>query len=131
MSDPQKLESERTPHWRESAAEFCSARVELFALEAKEAGKFVAKRGALGAILAVFAVTAWLTGIAGLIGWIASAGSFPWFMVALSAAALFLLGGGIIVLAILRPASPPFPLFKAELQKDREWLNRLNSKPKP
>lgn len=110
--------------------EFVSARMELVALEAREAGMRAARRGVLIAFIGGCAMTAWLTGMAGLIGWIATSGSgIAWHWVALAAAALHLLLAGIAVQVLRRPTPPTFPIARAELSKDREWLLNLKDKP--
>jgi uncharacterized membrane protein YqjE len=113
------------PSWRESAVEFISTRVELLSLEAKEAGKVAAVKVALIAFASCCLLVAWLVAVAGLIGWIAS-GTGRWYFVALGAAAFHLLLAGIAALILRRPVPPPFPHFKAELSKDREWLLQKN-----
>jgi hypothetical protein len=129
MSDAPESEARTASSWRESAVEFVSARMELLALEAREAGQMAARRGVMAAVIAGCAMTAWLTGVAGLIGWIAAAGKFPWHFAALGAAVLHAVVAGFIVLALRKPAPPAFPLSKAELLKDREWLIHLKDKP--
>jgi uncharacterized membrane protein YqjE len=121
-----------TSSWRESAVEFVSARIELVALEAREAGIATARKGVLLAFIAGCAMTAWLTGMAGLIGWVATSGNgIAWHWVALAAAVLHLILAGIAVAVLRRPAPPAFPLARAELSKDREWLLNLKDKPRP
>ena len=115
--------------WRESAVEFVSARMELLALEAREAGRHAARRGVLAGIIAGCAMTAWLAGVAGLIGWVAAAGKLPWHFAALGAAVLHLLVAGLVVFALRRPAPPAFPISTAELLQDREWLLHLKDTP--
>ena len=109
------------PTWREAAVEFVSSRVELFSLEAKQAGSSVGKRLVLVILILCCAVVAWLAIVAGVIGWIAAAG-VPWYFAALGAAAVHLLLAGIAAILLRRPAAPVFSHFKAELAKDREWL---------
>lgn len=131
MSDAPESEARRATSWSESAAEFVSARVELLAVEAREAGQQAARRGVMAAVIAGCAMTAWLTGVAGLIGCIAASGKFPWHFAALGAAVLHLLIAGLIVLVLRRPSPPMFSISKSELLKDREWLRNLKDKPKP
>lgn len=112
--------------------EFVSARMELVALEAREAGVAAARKGVVAAFVAGCAMTAWLTGMAGLIGWVATSGNgIAWHWVALAAALLHLILAGIAVAVLRRPAPPAFPLVRAELSKDREWLLNLKDKPRP
>jgi uncharacterized membrane protein YqjE len=131
MTDGSEPESHPRPSLRESAVEFLSARLELVALESRDAGRIAARRLLLVAFIGACAMTAWLAGIAGLIGWVATAGDgIPWPLAALAACVLHLLLAGIAVLALRRPAPPAFPHVRAELSKDREWLLNLKDKPR-
>jgi uncharacterized membrane protein YqjE len=131
MTDGSEPESQARPSWRESAVEFISARLELVALESRDAGRIAARRFVLLAFIGGCAMTAWLAGIAGLIGWVASAGDgIPWPLAALAACVLHLLLAGIAALALRRPTPPAFPHVRAELSKDREWLLNLKDKPR-
>ncbi len=126
MTQVPEPESQPASSWRESAVEFVSARVELLSLETREASQQAARKGALAAWIAGCAVIAWMAAVAGLIGWVASSkAGIPWYFVAFGAAMLHLLLAGIAVLALRRPGPPAFPLSKAELLKDREWLINL------
>lgn len=128
MIDAPESEALHASSLRESAVEFVSARMELLALEAREAGQQAARRGAFIAIIAGCAMTAWLAGIAGLIGWVAAAGDFPWHFAAIGAAVLHLLIAGVVVALLRRPAPPMFSISKEELLKDRQWLLNLKDK---
>ncbi|MCW1887820.1 phage holin family protein [Luteolibacter flavescens] len=128
MSDVPDPEATQASSLRESAVEFISARMELLALESREAGQQAAKRGAMAAIIAGCAMTAWFTGIAGLIGWVAAAGDFPWHFAAIGAAVLHLAIAGVIVALLRKPSAPLFSLSKEELLKDRQWLLNLKDK---
>ncbi len=130
MTEGPETDPHTKPSWRETAVEFVSARLELLVLEAREAGATAARRGVLVAFIGGCAMTAWLTGMAGLIGWIATSGSgVAWHWVALAAAVLHLLLAGIAALVLRRPVPPAFPIARAELSKDREWLLNLKDKP--
>ena len=128
MSDAPEPEARPASSLRHSAVEFVSARVELLALEAREAGQYAAKRGIMVGVIAGCAMTAWLAGVAGLIGLVAAVGKFPWHYAALGAALLHLIVAGIVVALLRRPSSPMFSISKAELLKDREWLLNLKNK---
>jgi uncharacterized membrane protein YqjE len=131
MSDGSEPEAPPRPCWRESLVEFISTRLELVALESRDAGRIAARRLLVLAFIAGCAMTAWLAGIAGLIGWLASAGGgLPWYLAALAASALHLLLAGLAVVTLRRPAPPAFPHVRAELSKDREWLLNLKNKPR-
>lgn len=130
MSDAPEPLPQPAPKWQESASEFISARKELFAIEAKAAGEAAARKGVLAGIIAFFAVIAWLTIVAGVIGWISAASGSAWYFVTLGAAAAHLIVAGAAAVLLRRPTAPTFPLLKAELSKDREWLDQLKEKPK-
>jgi uncharacterized membrane protein YqjE len=130
MSDAPESEARQASSLRESAVEFVSARMELLALETREAGHRAIKVGVMAAIVAGCAMIAWLAIVAGLIGWVAAAGKFAWHFAALGAALLHLLVAGIVVALLRRPSSPMFSISKAELLKDRAWLLNLKDKPK-
>lgn len=116
---------------RESAVEFVSARLELLSLEAQDAGKAAAKKGALVGLIAGCAMIAWMALVAGLIGWIATAGDgVKWHFVAIGAAIFHLLIAGIAAAVLRGPSAASFPLTKSELLKDREWLLNLKDRPK-
>jgi uncharacterized membrane protein YqjE len=123
-------EASSGPSLRESAVDFVAARMELLALEAREAGKEAARRGAMAGLAAGLACVAWLAAAAGITGWVAASGKIPWHFAALGMAAVHLLAAGALGLALRRPAPPAFPLSKAELTKDRAWLLNLKDTPK-
>src|SRR5688500_16933252 len=113
MTEGPETEKHASSSWRESAVEFVSARLELVSLEAREAGKIAAKRGALIGVIVGCAMTAWLTFVAGIIGWIATAGDgVAWHFVAIGVAAFHLLLAGIAAAILRRPAPAAFPLSK-------------------
>lgn len=129
MSGAPDPEARASSSWRESAVDFVSARMELLAIEAREAGQQAARRGVMAAVIAGCAMIAWLAAVAGGIGWVAAAGELPWHFAALGAAVLHLLVAGIVAAIMRRPAPPAFPISKSELLKDREWLLNLKDKP--
>jgi uncharacterized membrane protein YqjE len=116
--------------WTASASNFIATRIELVRLEARDAGKFAARRLALVVIIVGAALFAWLIGMAGLIGLIAaSKPDWPWYLVTLGIAAVHLLAAVAAILALKKPAPPPFPLTRAELSKDQAWLESLKNDP--
>jgi uncharacterized membrane protein YqjE len=127
-TDPVPLER---PDWKEAAADFVAARMELLALEAKDAGRIAARKGLAAGIAAFCAVFIWLLLVAGLIGWISAISGMVWYGVTLLAALTHLIIAGIAVLVLRRPAeASAFPLTRNELAKDREWLRTLKDRPK-
>lgn len=113
--------------WQQSLAEFVSARLDLIRLEARQAGRETGFRVVLVAVAALAAVGTWALAVAGLIGWLtALVPDWRWFHFTLLAAALHLMVGVVAVMALRRRAStPPFPLTRQEIAKDREWLETL------
>lgn len=113
--------------WQQAIAEFASARIDLVRLEAREAGRETGLRVALVAMAGLAAVAFWLLLMAGLVGWLDSiVPAWHWFHFALLLAALHLILVVVAVTALRRRAStPPFPLTRQEIAKDREWLETL------
>jgi hypothetical protein len=73
----------------------------------------------------------WALLLAGGIAAISSATGCPWHWPAIGAAALHF----VLALLLLRggsahTATPAFPLTRAEFQKDREWIENFQKKPK-
>ena len=108
-----------------------ASRIELIQLEARETARQRARRviGLLMAALCLFFT--WALLLAGVIAAVSSASDWPWYWLTIGAAALHLL------LALLflsggssNPAEPAFPLTRAEFQKDREWIENFQKKPK-
>lgn len=131
MTDGPEPEHPQASPWQNAAADLVSARLQLLSLEAKEAGRIAAIKGALAAVTVMAMALAWLCVLAGGIGWIAAATSTPWHFVTLGAAGVHLLVVLIAVLALRRPVPPTFPLTRNELAKDREWIATLQQPRKP
>ena len=117
--------------WKAAAGEFLDARLELFRVEMHEAGRRAGRRVALVALVAGCAFFCWALLMAGLVGLLSIGAGWPWHGAALALAAAHLLAAGI-ALMVLRKASPgSFPLTRAELLKDRQWLDQLFDKTPP
>lgn len=126
---------------KESGSEFVKAKAELAALEAKEAASEGVKKAINGVILLVLALFSYILLLASIIG-AGSAilkGNLPaieqhigtWPIITLALLLLHLLGV-FIFLDKLKNASKQafFTLTKAELEKDKLWLQELKSKSK-
>jgi hypothetical protein len=115
------------PTWREALSALIGARIALLEFESKaaarQAGKCAAKL--LGAILAT--IFAWALGLAGAIAAFAAASAWPWYWIALAAALLHAIAAVICLLLARASTLSPFPITRAEFQKDREWLVTLNT----
>ena len=108
-----------------------ASRIELIQLEARETARQRVRRVA-GVIVAVICLFfTWALLLAGVIAAVSSATGWPWHWLAIVTAALHLL----VALLLLKggsakPSAPAFPLTRAEFQKDREWIENLQKKPK-
>jgi len=121
----------RPENWREALMTLIASRFALIQLEARETARQRARR-MVGFIVAAFCLFfTWALLLAGGIAAVSSASGWPWHWLALGAAALHLL----LALLLLKggsanPAVPAFPLTRAEFQKDREWIENFQKKPK-
>ena len=125
---------ETTGFIKRALSDFASARVELAAIEVKEAAQFGAKKAIFGVALAICAFFTWtllLAAITGILAphadsWLKDIAWLPGW-----AAVLLVLGilhgiAAAIFLAKLRkkPHAPFFELTKMELENDKQWLKK-------
>lgn len=121
----------RPENWREALMTLIASRIALIQLEARETARQRARR-VVGVIVAVICLFfTWTLLLAGGIAAVSSASGWPWHWLAIGAGALHLL----LALLLLKggsanPATPAFPLTRAEFQKDREWIENFQKKPK-
>ncbi len=117
-------------NWREALLSLIASRVELIQLESKEA----AGQGARRAILIVTAVICvfftWALMLAGGIAALSHSTSWPWYWIAITAAAIHLAAAFLMVMAAKSRNQPSFPVTRAEFQKDREWIQNFQKTPK-
>lgn len=108
-----------------------ASRIALIQLEARDAAKQRTRRVA-GVIVAVICLFfTWALLLAGGIAAVSSAVGWPWHWLAIGAAALHLLLAMLLLKGgSANPAAPAFPLTRAEFQKDREWIENFQKKPK-
>lgn len=114
--------------WKEALLALVTSRVAIVSLEAKEAAT-----SALGRLVPLLIGTVCLVGfwallVAGAVGGIAAATDWKWYHVAFAAAGVHFLIAAIALLIAKAKRSAPFPVTRAEFEKDREWLNQLNKK---
>lgn len=121
----------RPENWREALIALIASRIALIQLEAQDAARQRIRRvvGMIAAVISCFFT--WALLLAGGIAALSSATSCPWHWLAIGAAALHML----LALLLLKsgsadPATPAFPLTRAEFQKDREWIENFHKKPK-
>lgn len=115
--------------WKSALANLVSARLEIIRIEAKSASAAAVGSIALLVVMLFGLLFAWALGLAAAIGAIAASGSWEWYLVAAVAAGAHLLLA-VIALLIIRAGKrkASFPVTRAEFEKDREWLNRLNNR---
>lgn len=116
--------------WKEALACLVSSRIAIIQAESKEAASTGAKKAVLGVIAAFCALFTWILILAGAVGAISAATPWHWYHVSFAAGGLHLAIALIAVLMVKAKAAPPFPITRAEFEKDREWLNQLNKNPK-
>jgi cobalamin biosynthesis protein CobD/CbiB len=129
-ADKPPLQSHPT-HWSEALITLLASRVSLMQIEARETARRGARRmaGVIAAVICLFFT--WALLLAGGIALVSSMAGWPWHWLAIAAAglhfsaALLLLKRGSV-----QATEPAFPLTRAEFQKDREWIENLQKKPK-
>ena len=105
--------------------DYLHARVELLALEAREARVAVLMRLVCGVAGAAFLLIAWIGLVTAAIGWLSRHFHWPWPLVTAGMALLHLVAGlGLLLAARRRFAQPPFRDSLNELEKDRQWLKQ-------
>lgn len=121
----------RPDNWREALMSLIASRIALIQHEARETARQRALR-VVSVIVAAFCLFfTWALLLAGGIAAVSSACEWPWFWLAIGAAALHLLLAFILLKASsAKPATAAFPLTRAEFQKDREWIENFQKKPK-
>lgn len=104
------------------------SRAAIISIEAKDAfGSSLAKIALLlVALLGV--IGAWALTMVGVIGGISSATAWEWYHVAFAAAGAHLLLALVALLIAKSRKSHPFPVTRAEFEKDREWLTQLKNR---
>ncbi len=120
----------RPDHWVAALISLFSARLALFQLEAKESAGLALRRVIclVAAVICLFFT--WLLLLAGTIAATAAMTGWPWYLLAIAAASFHLIAAIVLAKVLSKPAQPAFPITRAEFQKDREWIEKLQKKPK-
>lgn len=114
-------------NWREALLNLIAARVALIQLESKDAARETAGRAARLVALVICVFFTWALLLAGAVAWLGKLTGWPWFAFAFIFAALHLLAALILAKSAKAPATPAFPITRAEFQKDREWIQNFQS----
>jgi uncharacterized membrane protein YqjE len=128
-SGPRPADSGLPNNWREALMTLISSRVALIRLEARQSAKSGASRAIRMAAAAFCLLVAWLLLLAGGIAAVSAGSGWAWHWVALATAVLHLLAAWILIISG-KTAPPAFPATRAEFQKDREWIENFQNKPK-
>lgn len=118
---------------KRAVSEFVSARLELAAIEAKEAAAFTVRKVVWAVALALCAFFVWMLLLAGLAGLLADwaetriSDSLPgvpgWVAVLFGLAVLHALAAVVLVVLLKKkPAAPLFELTRQEIENDRTWV---------
>jgi hypothetical protein len=113
--------------WSEALRTLIAARLSLIQLESQDAVKSAVRRIVCLAGLATCAFLTWILLVAGAIGAIAKFAGWPWYWVAMGAAAFHALAAWLFANSAKSSTTPSFPLTRAEFQKDREWIENLKN----
>lgn len=126
-------EENTTGYMKQAVSEFVSARIELAAIEAKEAAEFTAKKVAFAVVLAISAFFTWALVLAGLTGLLAHwaeqqladllPGVSGWVIVLFALAIIHAVIALIFVILLKKkPSSPLFELTRQEIEHDKAWV---------
>jgi uncharacterized membrane protein YqjE len=115
-------------NWGEALAGLVASRVAIISMEAKDATASALGRLVPLVVGIVCLVGVWVLAMAGAVGAIAAATEWEWYHVAFAAAGIHLLIALIVLLAAKAERPAPFPVTRAEFEKDREWLNQLKNR---
>ena len=106
------------------------SRIALIQFEARETARQRVKRVVCVIVAALCLFFAWILLLAGGIAAISSASGWPWHWLAIAAAVAHVLAAVLLAGNSYKPSEPAFPLTRAEFQKDREWIENFQKKPK-
>ena len=112
-------------NWHEALLALISSRAGLIELESKDAAKIAALKTIQVIAAGVCCLFTWALILAGCIAALSAATAWPWYWIALGAAALHLLAAILFTRAAARRETPAFPATRAEFKKDREWIENL------
>ncbi len=115
--------------WKEAFGTLVSSRIAIIQAESGEAVSTGVKKAVLVAVIALSALLIWILVLAGAVGAIAAATELMWYHMAFIAAGVHLIIAIIAVFLVKAKSAAPFPMTRAEFEKDKAWLNQLSKKP--
>ena len=117
-------------NWREALLSLIASRVALIQLESKEAAALGARRAVLIVAAVICLFFTWALLLAGGIAAISHLTTWPWYWIALTAAAIHMAAAVLLAKTAKSSDQPSFPVTRAEFQKDREWIENFQKTPK-
>jgi uncharacterized membrane protein YqjE len=115
-------------NWREALAGLVASRAAIVSLEAKDAAASAIGRLVPLLVGVVCLVGVWVLAMAGAVGAVVAATEWEWYHVAFAAAGIHLMIALIAIMIAKAKRPAPFPVTRAEFEKDREWLNQLKNR---
>ena len=119
------FEGKSPGNWREALLALLASRIALIGLESKEAARDAVRRLLLLVTLGFCVFFAWALLLAGGIALVARLAGWPWHAMAIACALLHMVAAAALAMAARRKVPPPFPVTRAEFNKDREWIDIL------
>ena len=125
-------QSESTDAMKGALSQFVAARLELAAIEAKEAAEFTVRKVVMAVLLALCGFFIWALILAGLTGILATpveqlfSSLLPsiagWVIMLFILAFIHIIVAVILVMMLKKkPAAPLFELSRQEIEKDKAW----------
>ncbi|MFK7852399.1 MAG: phage holin family protein [Akkermansiaceae bacterium] len=115
-------------NWKEAGVDFISSKVGIFRVEAKAAATAAIGKIALLLVAVFFLFVTYALLLVGLVGWISDSINWQWYHVAFAISGGHCLISLILLLMCRSKPAEPFPMTRAELEKDREWLETLKTR---
>jgi hypothetical protein len=116
--------------WADALGALFTSRIGLVRIESQAAAKAAARKAIQLAVAAALLFFGWSLALAATVALISHLSGWPWHWVALAFAILHALVAFLLVRSAAAPGPPPFPITRAELQKDCEWIKNLKTKGK-
>lgn len=122
---PKGQEPEAPSNWLDALLVLMASRVTLMNLESKDAARNAGRRAVLLFCLASCLFFTWALVLAGGIAAIAELTGYAWYWIAMIIALVHLIAASMLGSAARKPGAPAFPVTRAEFEKDRIWIKKL------
>ncbi|MBK1882995.1 phage holin family protein [Luteolibacter pohnpeiensis] len=104
-----------------------AARLTIMKIEGKKAAESGIKRVIFAASAAILILLAWILFVAGAVSAIAIKTHVDWCWIALAAGGIHLIIAFIFLACAKKAGGEAFPITRAELKKDREWIAKCQN----